>query len=218
MLSNRAKSDDLERDSSSSRIFQNRNQRNVPPDRELAYFGEEVNDFKRLPQESERLYEGKNRIGGSGNDPTEFVRSEIKGNKGPHFEDKLKLSDVPQWDSNTDTIILWISKVNNLARASSRIHDQLGAIVHWRLQGAAENWYWSLPLSYPNTIEVSWTTLKTAISHYYMNRKWLDKQKARAMHAYCWEFKHSKETPSEYYICKSELLNMVYNLDDSELI
>ena len=60
--------------------------------------------------------------------------------------------------------------------------------------------------------------LKAAISCYYMNRKWLDKQKARATHMYYQEAQHDREMPSEYYIRKSKLLNTVYSLDDSELI
>ena len=110
------------------------------------------------------------------------------------------------------------SKINNLARYSAKIHDQLGSIVPRRLQGAAEGWYWSLLLSYRNKIEVSWTMLKAAISHYYMNWKWLDKQKARATRAYYEEAGYHRETPSEYYIRKSELLNTIYSLDVSELI
>jgi len=90
--------------------------------------------------------------------------------------------------------------------------------VPQRLEGAAENWYWSLPLSYRNQIEVSWTVLKGAISRYYMNRKWLDKQKARVTCAYYREPQHDRETPSKYYIRKSELLNTVYSLEDSEII
>lgn len=71
---------------------------------------------------------------------------------------------------------------------------------------------------YRNQIEVSWATLKAAISRYYMNRKWLDKQKGRATRAYYREPKHFKESPSECYIRKSELLNTVFSLEDSELI
>jgi len=51
-----------------------------------------------------------------------------------------------------------------------------------------------------------------------MNRKWLDKQKARATCAYYREPQHDREMPSEYYIHKSELLNTVYSLEDSEII
>ncbi|KDR81255.1 hypothetical protein GALMADRAFT_60586, partial [Galerina marginata CBS 339.88] len=51
-----------------------------------------------------------------------------------------------------------------------------------------------------------------------MNRKWLDKQKARAVRAYYRESGYGRETPSEYYIRKSELLSTVYTLEDSEMI
>ncbi len=53
---------------------------------------------------------------------------------------------------------------------------------------------------------------------YYMNSRWLDKQKTQALHAYYREPPHSKETPSKYYIRKRELLDTVLTLDDSELI
>lgn len=102
----------------------------------------------------------------------------------PHFDLKLKFENVPRWDGNTDTIVRWISKVNNLARMSPTVFTQLGAIVLRRLEGTAETWYWSLPIDYRDTIERNWDTLRGCISSYYMNRKWLDKQKARAIRAY----------------------------------
>ena len=181
-----ARSDDLERDSSSSRIFQNRHRRNAPRDNEQSDFEDIEGDTgnARLPRGLKDYPKGKERI----EDPSRIVmgpvKTEAKETKGVQLEDKLKLNDVPKWDGNTDTIILWLSKINNLARYSGKIHDQLGSIVPRRLEGAAESWYWSLPLSYRDQIEVSWTTLKGAISRYYMNRKWLDKQKGRATRAY----------------------------------
>ena len=208
----KSRSDDLERDSTSSRVFQNRNRWSGPFCEESGEFEGEQGSCERPPQR------GKFPVEEPYDKMSEPVKVEVKEYKGLHFEDKLKLSDVPHWDGNTDTIILWLSKINNLARYSKKIHDQLGSIVPRRLEGAAEGWYWSLPLSYRNRIEVSWTTLKAAISRYYMNRKWLDKQKARATRAYYQEPGHTKETPSEYYIRKGELLNTVYNLEDSELI
>jgi hypothetical protein len=136
----------------------------------------------------------------------------------PHFDLKLKFESVPKWDGNTDTIVRWLSKVNNLARMSSTIFTQLGAVVPHRLEGTAETWYWSLPIDYRDSIEKNWDTLRNCISSYYMNRKWLDKQKARAIRAYYREPGNTCESPSNYYIRKSELLNMVYTMDDSEII
>jgi len=208
----KARSNNLERDSSSSWFFQNWNWWSKPSGIEPSEFEGERSDYGWPSQGS------KNWIEEPYNKVAKPVKLESKDSRGLHFKDKLKLSDVPQWDGNLDTIILWLSKINNLAWYSKKIHDQLGSVVPRRLDIVVENWYWSLPLSYRNQIEVSWMTLKAAVSCYYMNWKWLDKQKGRAMCAYYWEPGHNRETPSKYYICKSKLLNTVYNLEDSELI
>ena len=51
-----------------------------------------------------------------------------------------------------------------------------------------------------------------------MNHAWLDRQKARANHASFRESGQSYESPSEYYVCKAELLRLVDQYSDSELI
>lgn len=135
-----------------------------------------------------------------------------------HFDIKLKIDSVPTWNGDTDTLVRWITKVNNLASMSHSTFTQLGMVVPRRLEGSAEIWYWSLPANFRRSVERNWDTLRTAITGYYMNRRWLDKQKTRALRAYYREPPHSKETPSEYYIRKRELLDTVLTLDDSELI
>ncbi|KAJ7877260.1 hypothetical protein B0H14DRAFT_3436212 [Mycena olivaceomarginata] len=57
-----------------------------------------------------------------------------------------------------------------------------------------------------------------ALSTYYLNRKWLDRQRGRANRARYRESGYTQETPSEYFIRKTELLNTVYTLDDSGII
>ena len=51
-----------------------------------------------------------------------------------------------------------------------------------------------------------------------MNCRWLDKQKARALQAHYREYPFGKETPSEYFIHKRELLDTVFTMDDTEII
>jgi hypothetical protein len=101
---------------------------------------------------------------------------------------------------------------------SPTIFVQLEAVVPQRLEGMAETWYWSLPIDYCDSVEHNWDTLRACILSYYMNRKWLDKQKAQAIRAYYRDQGHTTESPSEYYIRKVELLNTVYTMDDSEII
>ncbi|KAF8872745.1 hypothetical protein CPB84DRAFT_1753487 [Gymnopilus junonius] len=144
--------------------------------------------------------------------------SSARGIQEPHFDIKLKYDNIPTWNGDTDVIVHWIAKINNIARLSLIIFKQLGTIIPRRLEGPAEVWYWSLPGTYHDKIEVNWDMMKKAISEYYMNCKCLDKQKARANRACYCEFKYAKETPSEYFIRKSDLLNTVYNMNDSEMI
>ncbi|KLO04897.1 hypothetical protein SCHPADRAFT_806800, partial [Schizopora paradoxa] len=126
--------------------------------------------------------------------------------------------NIPEWDGNPDTLANWILKVNSLSKRSPIIFKQLGQIVPTRLVDEADDWYYSLPQSYRTKIEEDWETLKEAIASYYMNRSWFDKQKTRANKAYYREPGHHTETPSEYYIRKSQLLSFVYQLNDSQMI
>ncbi|KAF8508654.1 hypothetical protein JB92DRAFT_2732214 [Gautieria morchelliformis] len=57
-----------------------------------------------------------------------------------------------------------------------------------------------LPLSHRQEVTTDWKSIRDIISAYYMNRAWLDRQKARATRATFREASHSNETPSEYYV------------------
>jgi transposase InsO family protein len=135
-----------------------------------------------------------------------------------YFDNKMRPDVVPEWDGDADTLASWILKINHLAKESEMVFKQLGRIIPLRLRKGAEKWFFSLPLDYRQDVSVNWGTLKTAIGSYYMNRAWLDKQKARASNASFRESGYSNESPSEYFIRKSELLRLVNKLSDSELI
>ncbi|THU86127.1 hypothetical protein K435DRAFT_868588 [Dendrothele bispora CBS 962.96] len=83
-------------------------------------------------------------------------KDEITSNSRYVFDQKLKHDTVPQWDGNTDSIIRWILKVNDLASYSPAVNQQLGSIVPRRLQGTAEVWYFSIPLAKRRKLEESW--------------------------------------------------------------
>lgn len=149
----------------------------------------------------------------------------VRGNQGQgineketQFDNKLKPEIIPRWDGDPDTIAKWINKVNNLAERSPKIYNQLGEIVPTRLEKEADAWFWSLPLDHRREITQNWGTLRTAIGSYYMNRSWLDKQKSRANKAHYREPGHSTETPTAYFIRKSDLLNLVYSYSDAEIM
>ena len=134
------------------------------------------------------------------------------------FDLKLKTDVVPTWDGNTDSLARWLQKVNLLAKRSRVIFRQLGSVVPQRFRGNAENWFYSLPEDTRENIQSNWNTLKEAVRAHYMNRHWLDRQKAKANKAKYREAGYSRESPSEYYIRKLELLEFVYDYSDAELI
>ena len=98
------------------------------------------------------------------------------------------------------------------------IFKQLGMLVPTRLTGSAETWYYSQSTETGERLEVDWGTLRAAIGEYFMNRTFLDKQKARANKASYCDIGNGRELPSEYVIHKLELLQFIYNYTDNELI
>ena len=136
----------------------------------------------------------------------------------PQFDTKLKLDIIPTWDGNPENLRHWLLKINSLSKQSPLIFKQLGTLVPTRLTGSAETWYYSQSVETHDRIEVDWNTLHAAIGKYYMNCAFLNKQKAHANHASYHDGSNGRETPSEYVICKLELLQFMYNYTDRELI
>lgn len=60
--------------------------------------------------------------------------------------------------------------------------------------------------------------MRAAIVAYYMNRKFWEELKSKAMHATYQDWGHAREMPSEYYIQKKELLKLTGKWDDVSLI
>ena len=96
----------------------------------------------------------------------------------PQFDTKLKMDAIPTWDGSPDSLRRWFLKLNSLSRRSEIIFKQLGTLVPTRLTGNAETWYYSQSVETRERIEDNWGTLRAAIGEYYMNRAFLDKQKA----------------------------------------
>lgn len=136
----------------------------------------------------------------------------------PQFDHKLKIDIIPQWDGDADTLGRWIIKVNELSDRSTTIFKQLGQLVPSRLKGGAETWYYSQSARTRAQLERNWETLREGIGAYYMNRAFMDKQKARANRATFRDISNTRESPSEYFIRKKELLEFVYDYTDGEII
>ncbi|KAH9856083.1 hypothetical protein C2E23DRAFT_882214 [Lenzites betulinus] len=135
-----------------------------------------------------------------------------------HFDFKLKTDVVPAWDGNTDTLARWILRINSIAKKSNTIREQLGTVVPQRLTGSAEEWYFSLPEDVREECEQNWENVRDEIGNYYMNRSWQEKTRRQALAIRYRESGHTRELPSQYFIRKRELLELVYEHSQSELI
>jgi hypothetical protein len=135
-----------------------------------------------------------------------------------HFDTKLKPDVIPEWDGNTDELMRWIRKINEISNYSDYMHIQLGQQVPLKFTKHAARWYRSLSVSYQREITENWDTLKLAILIHYMSRAVLEKAKVVAL-AVCYRDKgHEDETPEDYVIRKEEALTGTCNWTDSELV
>ncbi|PBK86329.1 hypothetical protein ARMGADRAFT_904975, partial [Armillaria gallica] len=96
---------------------------------------------------------------------------------GPQFDQKLKLADVPTWDGNGDTIVAWMWKIDDLSAWSDKVFKS----------------YFSLPMAHHEILEEDWDTMREAIAAFYMNRKWWEDHKAKALRVTYHEWGHSSE-------------------------
>lgn len=164
--------------------------------------------------------------GGNGGNRCNFNRDRnlrnqenIKGTTDePRFDNKLKPESIPTWDGDMNSIIRWEVQINAIAKRSPIIFKQLGQLVPTRLRDNAEIWYYSQSEKRQDQLEEDWDTLRSGINAYYMNRTWMDDQKSTANKASFREPRFSKESPSEYFICKKDLLTHVYEYNDTQLI
>ncbi|KAF7974009.1 hypothetical protein HWV62_13635 [Athelia sp. TMB] len=136
----------------------------------------------------------------------------------PHFDKKLKVEIIPEWDGDEDQLPRWIDKINTIAAMSPEVNTELGTLVPRRLTGKAETWYYSITPSQRDVFEKSWITLREAIASYWMNHQWLESQKIRAELARFREAGHTRETPTQFVIRKIQLIRTVYNFTDTECI
>jgi len=115
-------------------------------------------------------------------------------NDGFKFEKKIKISNVPKWDGNGDTILEWLDKLNHLAYRNQSLYYDLGQIAPLRLTDAAEWWFHALEPQMQNYAQESRGSLKIAISTYFMNQQWFDRMKTRVLRMRYRQKGHESET------------------------
>ena len=138
--------------------------------------------------------------------------------KETHFDTKLKPEIIPTWDGDDSTILRWMTQLDELSQRSTSVFIGMGDVVPTRFRDRASAWWYSLPVSHCEKVSVNWEELKKEIQSYWMNRSWVDKTQVRALEAKYREPGHSRETPTEYYIRKLELLKFVYKFSPTQMM
>jgi hypothetical protein len=128
-----------------------------------------------------------------------------------HFDTKLKSDTVPTWDGDDEKLGDWFVQINEMAARSDSIWVGLGTVAPTRFRGSAAKWWYSVTSSYRRLATRDWDSLKDAIKIYWMTKEWTDRMQMRAMAIYYREPGHGKESPSEYYIRKHGLIELVYS-------
>lgn len=136
----------------------------------------------------------------------------------PHFDMKLKVDLIEEWDGDTDTIIDWFEAVNAIAARSDVVFAQLGELVPTRLRKKAKSWWLSLPQARRANAMQNWSTLRRCIAKYYMGRQWFDRLKLKARSCRFRDSEAPSETPSEYFIRKFKLLDTAEDYSESLMI
>lgn len=136
----------------------------------------------------------------------------------PHFDMKLKVELIDEWDGDTDTIVDWFESVNALASRSDIVFVQLGELVPTRLRKKAKSWWLSLSAKRRSEASRNWSTLRRCIARYYMGRQWWDRLKVQAKDCRYRDTNGQGESPSEYFIRKFKLLDTAEDYSDSVMI
>src|SRR6201996_5098971 len=138
--------------------------------------------------------------------------------KEPHFDLKLKMENIPEWNGDSDHLLDWILKINMLSQRSKSVFDDLGKIVPLRLTGTAEKVWSSLSIETRDAASANWGTLRHLLSRYYMTEHWIWRQRRKARDTYYRDSRNPYELPSDYYIRKKQILRVLFRMSTAEMI
>src|SRR5258706_8354668 len=134
------------------------------------------------------------------------------------FEKKIKVSDIPTWDGNGDTILDWLDYLNHISYLNLRVYNDLGLIAPLRLTDAAERWFYALDPPQQQYIQQNWGNFRRALSTYFMNPQWFNRMKARTLRMRYGQKGHEQELPSDYFHRKLRMIQEVFVQTPSETI
>lgn len=134
------------------------------------------------------------------------------------FDKRIKISEVPTWDGNGDTMLDWLDTLNHIAARGAEVFYDLGIIAPLRLTDAAQRWYNALPQMTQHAIQADWGEFKLALSTFFMNDQWYDRMKSKILRARYRQKGHESENPIDYFHRKLRMIQEVFQLSASETI
>ena len=137
---------------------------------------------------------------------------------GFRFEKKIKITDVPEWDGDTDKMLDWLDRLNHLSYRNQRVYDDLGLIAPLRFTGPARQWFDALAPDWQRYAQTDWRTLKLMIADYFMTPQWYDRMKARVLRMRYRQKGFESELPTHYFHRKLRMIKEVFDLRDDEII
>jgi hypothetical protein len=137
----------------------------------------------------------------------------------PIFEVKIKRQDLPEWNGDKNQIIEWIAKVEDLARMSNSINQQMGRWLPTRFTDEAETWWISLE-NITKEATRTWRDLYNLFTRDWMTVEWFNDQQARGLRMGFRDRDHPDETPRNYVTRKTQILlfTMGQNVNEGTII
>ncbi|QRV83408.1 Retrovirus-related Pol polyprotein from transposon [Ceratobasidium sp. AG-Ba] len=135
-----------------------------------------------------------------------------------HIEPKLKMDQLPEFTGEDDDIIIWLSKINNLAEQNEVIRVQLGTMLPQRFTKRAFMWWYGIPKATRDMATINWDTLRAAISAHFMPVTWLTKQRTNAARMRFRDAGNSDEQPVDFCLRKKLHLTLINPMAFDQLI
>ena len=128
-------------------------------------------------------------------------QNQAQGNNqtGFRFDKRIKLSEIPTWDGNGDTLLEWLNTLNHISSRSLEIFQDLGQVTPLRLTEAAQRWFNALPQRRQFDIQLNWGEFKLALSTFFMTDQWYAHMKSMILRARYRQKGHESEMPINYF-------------------
>lgn len=132
------------------------------------------------------------------------------------FDNRMKWTNIPQWDGDHDDALIWLISVTELKRFGRLIWARLGQIVPTRFTGNVLAAWLSLSEQTRYEATESWPRLRNWIVASFLQEKWRKTQQVK-YDSLCFRqgTAYAKETPVEFLRRRLNLCRVFFNYDEN---